>query len=81
LWLSSFLSLGVTLFFLAGVGLFGLFGVRLILRVERKEEIPYKEGILKGIGSSEGMQPYIREVGVYGVGDSTRQELPSEVRA
>jgi hypothetical protein len=49
---------------------------------ERKKEISYnKEGILKGIGSSKGMQPYNGEVGVYGVGDSTRQELPSEVRA
>ena len=33
LWISSFLSLGVTLFPLAGVGIFGLLGVRLILRV------------------------------------------------
>ena len=33
LWLSSLLSLVVTLFSLAGVGLFSLLGVRLILRV------------------------------------------------
>ena len=33
LWPSSFLRLGVSLFVLASVGLFGLLGVRLILRV------------------------------------------------
>jgi len=48
---------------------------------ERNKEIPYKECILKGIGSSEGMHPYNGEVGVYGVEDSTRQELPAELRA
>ena len=48
---------------------------------ERKKEISYSEGKLKGIGSSEGMQPYNGEVGIYGVRDSTRQELPAEVRA
>ncbi len=48
---------------------------------KRKKEILYKEGILKGIGSSEDMQPYYGEVGVYGEGDSTRQELPAPVRA
>jgi hypothetical protein len=32
----------------------------------RKAEIPYSEGILKSIGSSEGMQPYNGEVGIYG---------------
>jgi len=47
----------------------------------RKKEIPYKEGILKGIKSSKGMQPFTGEVGVYGVGDSTRQDLPTKVRA
>ncbi len=34
------------------------------LYTERKKEIPYKEGILKGIGPSEGMQPYNKEVGI-----------------
>jgi len=52
-----------------------------ITKEERKEEIPYKEGILKGIGSSEGMQPYYGEVGIYGVRDSIKQEPPAEVRA
>jgi hypothetical protein len=52
------------------------------LFLSRKKEIPYKEDILKGIGSSEGMHPYDGEVGrIYGVRDSTRQELPAEVRA
>jgi len=47
------------------------------MKKERKKEIPYKEGILKGIGSSEGLQSYNGEVGVYGVGDLTRRELPA----
>ena len=47
----------------------------------RKAEIPYSEGILKSIGSSEGMQPYNGEVGIYGAGESIRQGLPAEVRA
>ena len=48
---------------------------------ERMKEIPYKEGILKDIGSSKGMKPYNGEVGIYGVRDSIRQEPQVEVRA
>ena len=58
-----------------------LINLRLLANERKKKEILYKEGILMGIGSSEGMQPCNGEVGVYGVGDSTRQELPTEVRA
>ena len=46
-----------------------------------KERKPLQRGQLKGIGSLEGMQPYNGEVGIYGVRDSTRQELLAEVRA
>jgi len=48
---------------------------------KKEKETPYREDILKSIGSSEGMNPYNGEVGIYGVRDSTRQELPSKVRA
>jgi len=47
----------------------------------KKEKNPIQRWQLKGIGSSQGMQPYNGEVGIYGVRDSTRQELPTEVRA
>ena len=50
-------------------------------RRKRRERNPLQLGHVKGIGSSMGMHPCNGEVGVYGVGDSTRQELPAEVRA
>ena len=52
------------------------------MRDERKKDrYPLQRGQLKEIGSSEGMQPYNGEVSIYGVRDSTRQELPTKVRA